>query len=144
MRAGATNRMLRSQISRLAHFTVSCVFIPSTTSTSPTTSNISNIHTIPTIPTQAIELSAETLGSVKLVQEKKLLQGWFDQISQDTGKYCFMVKDTLAALELGAVETLIGESDSATHSNTPNTLETRTLHELATLPAVDARHFWLA
>jgi len=56
---------------------------------------------------QAIELSAETLGSVKLVQEKKLLQGWFDQISQDTGKYCFMVKDTLAALELGAVETLI-------------------------------------
>jgi len=44
---------------------------------------------------------------VKLVQEKKLLQGWFDQISQDTGKYCFMVKDTLAALELGAVETLI-------------------------------------
>jgi len=56
---------------------------------------------------QAIELSAETLGSVKLVQEKRLLQKYFDEISQDTGKYCFMVSDTLRALELGAVETLV-------------------------------------
>lgn len=56
---------------------------------------------------QAIELSAETLGSVKLVQEKRLLQRYFDEISQDTGRYCFMVDDTLKALELGAVETLI-------------------------------------
>jgi peptide chain release factor subunit 1 len=56
---------------------------------------------------QAIELSAETLGSVKLVQEKRLLQKYFDEISQDTGKYCFMVEDTLRALELGAVETLV-------------------------------------
>lgn len=56
---------------------------------------------------QAIELSAETLGSVKLVQEKRLLQKYFDEISQDTGKYCFMVGDTLRALELGAVETLV-------------------------------------
>lgn len=56
---------------------------------------------------QAIELSAETLGSVKLVQEKRLLQKYFDEISQDTGKYCFMVNDTLRALELGAVETLV-------------------------------------
>jgi len=31
---------------------------------------------------QAIELAAETLGSVKLVQEKKLLQRYFDEISQ--------------------------------------------------------------
>jgi peptide chain release factor subunit 1 len=30
-----------------------------------------------------------------------------DEISQDTGKYCFMVEDTLKALELGAVEELI-------------------------------------
>jgi peptide chain release factor subunit 1 len=56
---------------------------------------------------QAIELSAETLGSVKLVQEKRLIQKWFDEIATDTGKYCFMIKDTLNALELGAVETLI-------------------------------------
>lgn len=32
---------------------------------------------------------------------------YFDEISQDTGKYCFGVEDTLRALELGSVETLI-------------------------------------
>jgi len=31
----------------------------------------------------------------------------FDEISQDSGKYCFGIADTLKALELGAVETLI-------------------------------------
>jgi len=56
---------------------------------------------------QAIELSADTLGSVKLMKEKKLLQKYMDEISQDTGKYCFMVDDTFKALELGAVEDLI-------------------------------------
>ena len=30
-----------------------------------------------------------------------------DQISQDMGKYCFGVEDTLKALDLGAVEDLI-------------------------------------
>merc|ERR1712174_113562 len=56
---------------------------------------------------QAIELSADTLGSVKLMKEKKLLQKYMDEISQDTGKYCFLVDDTFKALELGAVEDLI-------------------------------------
>lgn len=56
---------------------------------------------------QAIELSAESLANVKLVQEKKLLQKYFDEISQDTGKYCFMVVDTLKALEMSSVETII-------------------------------------
>ncbi len=32
---------------------------------------------------------------------------YFDQISQDTGKFCFGIDDTLKALEMGAVETLI-------------------------------------
>ena len=31
---------------------------------------------------QAIELASETLGSVKLIQEKRLLQKYFDEISQ--------------------------------------------------------------
>ncbi|KAF7731742.1 Polypeptide release factor (eRF1) in translation termination [Apophysomyces ossiformis] len=56
---------------------------------------------------QAIELSAESLSNVKFIQEKKLIQAYFDEISQDTGKYCFGVEDTLKALELGAVESLI-------------------------------------
>jgi len=56
---------------------------------------------------KAIELAAESLANVKFVQEKRLIQKYFDEISQDTGKYCFGVDDTLKALELGAVETLI-------------------------------------
>jgi peptide chain release factor subunit 1 len=56
---------------------------------------------------QAVELAAECLSNVKLVQEKRLLQKYMDEISQDTGKYCFMVQDTLHALEMSAVETLI-------------------------------------
>jgi peptide chain release factor subunit 1 len=44
---------------------------------------------------------------VKFVQEKRLIQKYFDEISQDTGRYCFGIDDTLKALELGAVETLI-------------------------------------
>mmetsp|Transcript_24056 Transcript_24056/g.33617 ORF Transcript_24056/g.33617 Transcript_24056/m.33617 type:complete len:459 (+) Transcript_24056:167-1543(+) len=56
---------------------------------------------------QAIELAADTLSNVKLMKEKKLLQQYMDEISRDTGKYCFMVDDTLKALELGAVEHLI-------------------------------------
>jgi len=56
---------------------------------------------------QAIELAAESLQIVKFIQEKKLIGRYFDEISQDTGKYCFGVEDTLKALELGSVETLI-------------------------------------
>lgn len=56
---------------------------------------------------QAIELAAESLQNVKFIQEKKLIGRYFDEISQDTGKYCFGVEDTLKALELGAVEILI-------------------------------------
>lgn len=55
----------------------------------------------------AIELSAESLANVKFVQEKKLIQRYFDEIAQDTGKYCYGIDDTLKALELGAVEILI-------------------------------------
>ena len=36
-----------------------------------------------------------------------ILARYFDEISQDTGKYCFGVDDTLKGLELGSVETLI-------------------------------------
>merc|ERR1712080_650475 len=48
---------------------------------------------------QAIELAAESLANVKFIQEKKLIGRYFDEISQDTGKYCFGVDDTLKALE---------------------------------------------
>ncbi|CAJ0564542.1 unnamed protein product, partial [Mesorhabditis spiculigera] len=56
---------------------------------------------------QAIELAAESLSNVKFIQEKKLIQNYFDEISQDTGRYVYGVKDTLQGLEMGAVETLV-------------------------------------
>lgn len=56
---------------------------------------------------QAIELSADTLASVKFVQEKNLLNHYFDEISQDTGRFCYGVKETLQALDGGAAETVI-------------------------------------
>lgn len=56
---------------------------------------------------QAIDLAADVLTGVKLVQEKKLLQNFFGQIACDTQLYCFGVADTMKCLEAGAVETLI-------------------------------------
>merc|ERR1712160_40795 len=48
---------------------------------------------------QAIELPADTLGTVKLLKEKKLLQKFMDEISQDTGKYCFGAEENLIIWE---------------------------------------------
>ncbi|PVU84645.1 hypothetical protein BB559_005184 [Furculomyces boomerangus] len=56
---------------------------------------------------QAIDLSQEVLQNVKFIQEKKLITGYFDEISLDTGKTVYGVEDTLRALEMGAIETLI-------------------------------------
>ena len=36
-----------------------------------------------------------------------MLVNYFDQISQDTGQYCFGTKDTMSALDLGAVDKLL-------------------------------------
>jgi peptide chain release factor subunit 1 len=76
---------------------------------------------------QAIDLAADCLSNVKFIQEKKLIGmfsrfsilplpstafyhptgRYFDEVHQDSGKYCFGVEDTLEALKSGAVETLI-------------------------------------
>lgn len=56
---------------------------------------------------QAIELSQDTLSGVKFVQERKLLSDYFEKISLDTGEICYGMNDTMIALDLGAIETLI-------------------------------------
>ena len=56
---------------------------------------------------QAILFAQETLKNVQFVKEKKLLSAYFDEINKDTGKFCYGVKDTMYALEGGAIETLI-------------------------------------
>jgi len=54
---------------------------------------------------QAIALAAESLANVNFVQEKRLIQKYFDEINQDSSRYCFGIEGTLKALELRAVET---------------------------------------
>jgi len=56
---------------------------------------------------QAIELSGDALRDVKFVREKKLLTSFMGEIAKDSGRSVFGVKETIAALELGAVEELI-------------------------------------
>merc|ERR1712039_1079870 len=56
---------------------------------------------------QAIEMSSETLKNVKFIQEKRLITSFLDEVAQDTGKYCFGIRDTMTALEMGAVSTLV-------------------------------------
>lgn len=56
---------------------------------------------------QAIELSQDALGNVKLVQEQKLIRKFFDEIGMDSNLYCYGVSDSMKALEMGAIETLI-------------------------------------
>merc|ERR1712176_1359947 len=56
---------------------------------------------------QAIELASETLENVKFLREKKLISKFLEEVSQDTGKYCFGMTETLQCLEMGAVETLV-------------------------------------
>jgi len=57
--------------------------------------------------TQAIELSSDILRDVGLIKQKKLVSQFFEEIAVDSGKFCFGIKDTLACLESGAVETLL-------------------------------------
>ncbi|OVA01306.1 Peptide chain release factor eRF1/aRF1 [Macleaya cordata] len=56
---------------------------------------------------QAIELSSEILSNVRFLQEQRLLDKYFAEMNQDTGKYVVGVDDTLNALEMGAVDPLI-------------------------------------
>jgi peptide chain release factor subunit 1 len=107
---------------------------------------------------QAIELSAEILSNVKFIQEKKLIGTccfcysskpsrasmltvfvhfgfcsgrYFDEISQETSKYCFGVEETLKALEMGAVEILIAWENMDNNRwvlKNPNSGEEKVLH----------------
>lgn len=56
---------------------------------------------------EAITLAAEALTNVKFVAEKKLVSKFFEEIALDTGMIVFGVDDSMKALEMGAVETLL-------------------------------------
>jgi peptide chain release factor subunit 1 len=56
---------------------------------------------------QAIQLSTECLSNVRFIQERKLILQFFTEIDLDSGKICYGIPDTMKALEMGAVETLL-------------------------------------
>lgn len=56
---------------------------------------------------EAITLSSDALSNVKFVAEKKLVSKFFEEIALDTGMIVFGVEDTMKALEIGALETLM-------------------------------------
>jgi len=56
---------------------------------------------------QAITLAEDSLSNVKFVQEKKVINKFFENISLDTGMIVFGVDDTMKALELGALDTMM-------------------------------------
>lgn len=56
---------------------------------------------------QAITLSSDVLANVKFIKERNLISSFFDHIAKNTNKICFGVKDTLSALQMGIVETII-------------------------------------
>lgn len=92
---------------------------------------------------QAIDLAAETLGNVKFIQEKKLVQRYFDEISKDTNKYCYGVNDTMRALEQGAVEILIvweGMEHTRVELDNPQTNE-KVIKILSKEQMLDMSHF---
>lgn len=56
---------------------------------------------------QAITLASDCLSNVKFVQEKKMLQKFYDEIAMDTQMVVFGVDDTLKAMEMSALERMI-------------------------------------
>lgn len=56
---------------------------------------------------EAITLGAESLTNVKFVAEKRLVSKFFEEIALDSGMVVFGVEDTMKAMEIGALETMM-------------------------------------
>jgi len=56
---------------------------------------------------EAINRSAEDLGNLEMMQENKILAKFLDQVVHDSDLCCYGANETIAALEMGAVEDLI-------------------------------------
>lgn len=56
---------------------------------------------------QAINLSVGILHNLEFVKEKQVISKFMDEVKRDTCLYCFEMEDTMAAMESGAIETLI-------------------------------------
>src|SRR5207245_2567152 len=49
---------------------------------------------------QAIELSQDSLANVRFIREKKVIDDFFEEIAQDSGKYVFGVEETIKSMEM--------------------------------------------
>lgn len=56
---------------------------------------------------QAIDLAGDSLSNVKFMHEKKIIGAFFDQIALDTGMIVFGVEDTMKALEMSNLDTIM-------------------------------------
>lgn len=56
---------------------------------------------------QAINLSANILEGLEFVREKQVICNFLGEVARGRGMYCFGMRDSITALEMGAIETLI-------------------------------------
>jgi len=56
---------------------------------------------------EAITLAGDALTNSNFVAEKKLVSKFFEEIALDTGMVVFGVEDTIKAMELGALESMM-------------------------------------
>jgi len=92
---------------------------------------------------QAITLGADALSNVKFVQEKKVIGKFFEAIALDTGMIVFGVEDTMKALELGALQTmLLFENIEVMRYEIKNPVKGETrVHLLTALQEKDPKYF---
>mmetsp|Transcript_54009 Transcript_54009/g.101473 ORF Transcript_54009/g.101473 Transcript_54009/m.101473 type:complete len:434 (+) Transcript_54009:73-1374(+) len=56
---------------------------------------------------QAIHLSKDILRDVEFQSERRVISAFLNEVSKDSGIYCYGMQETITALEMGAVDTLI-------------------------------------
>jgi len=52
-------------------------------------------------------MAKDSIGNVRFVQEKKVVGKFFENIALDSGMVVFGIEDTMKALEVGALETMM-------------------------------------
>jgi len=53
---------------------------------------------------QAIEMAQEVIQGIKFAHEKKIVSKFFEEITLDTSKFVFGLKETMRAAEMGAID----------------------------------------
>jgi len=92
---------------------------------------------------QAITLAQDALTNVKFIYEKKLVSKFFEEIALDTEMIVYGVQDTLKALEVSAIESLVVNENLEINRyeiKNPQTEEIKVLY-LSPQGEKDSKHF---